>query len=213
MASEDFESTLANDVRRMALAGASDEVLQAFIDCRRRGDTDHAERVLNQSQQQSRPPRPALTPVEKLRVASLRQVVNAVDSSTLYSFIGIIWPITDEIPLDKRQLRRRHRAEPGACRAGAPAGQGREGCLSFTSQVICMVATRKRRRTWLRENRLRLARRVQQVRALLASLPSSSQNQFLYCAKASLAGLTPVKALRRGLVASVMTAAHGYLER
>ena len=30
-------------------------------------------------------------------MASLRQVVNAVDSSTLYSFIGIIWPITDEI--------------------------------------------------------------------------------------------------------------------
>ena len=97
MASEDLESTLANDVRRMALAGASDKVLQAFIDCRRRGDTDYAERILNQTQQQSRPPRPALTPVEKLRVASLRQVVNAVDSSTLYSFIGIIWPITDEI--------------------------------------------------------------------------------------------------------------------
>jgi hypothetical protein len=76
-----------------------------------------------------------------------------------------------------------------------------------------MVATRKRRRTWQRENRLRLASRVRQVRALLGSLPSSSQNQFLYCAKASLAGLTPVQALRRGLVASVMTAAHGYLER
>jgi hypothetical protein len=39
------------------------------------------------------------------------------------------------------------------------------------------------------------------------------QCSILYCAKASLAGLTPVQALRRGLVASVMTAAHGYLER
>ena len=97
MASEDLESTLANDVRRMALAGASDDVLQAFIDCRRRGDTDHAERILNQSQQQNRALRPALTPLEKLRVAALRPVVNAVDSSTLYSYVGLIWPVTEQI--------------------------------------------------------------------------------------------------------------------
>jgi hypothetical protein len=76
-----------------------------------------------------------------------------------------------------------------------------------------MVAMRKRRRVWQCENRLRLASRVQEVRALLASLPSGSQNQFLHCPKASLAGLTPAQALRRGLVASVMTAAHGYLGR
>jgi hypothetical protein len=76
-----------------------------------------------------------------------------------------------------------------------------------------MVALRKRRRLWRRENRFRLASRVQVVRALLAPLPHGSQNQFLHSPKASLAGLTPIQALRRGLVASVMTAAHGYLER
>jgi hypothetical protein len=97
MTSEDFESSLANEVRRMAMAGVSDDVLREFIDARRRGDTDHAECMLKQAQQQSRPPRPALTPVEKLRVAALRPVANAVDSSTLYSYIGIIWPITNEI--------------------------------------------------------------------------------------------------------------------
>lgn len=79
------------------MAGATDDVLQAFIDSRRRGDSDHAECMLKQAQQQCRSPRPALTPVEKLRVAALRPVVNAIDSSTLYSYIGIIWPITEEI--------------------------------------------------------------------------------------------------------------------
>lgn len=76
-----------------------------------------------------------------------------------------------------------------------------------------MVALRKRRRVWQRENRLQLANRLQDVRVLLASLPRGSQNQFLHSPKASLLGLTPVEALRRGLVASVMKAAHGYLER
>jgi len=76
-----------------------------------------------------------------------------------------------------------------------------------------MVAMRKRRRIWQLENRLRLASRLHEVRVLLASLPRGSQNQFLHLPKASLVGLTPVQALRRGLVASVMTAACGYLER
>jgi hypothetical protein len=97
MASDDLESSVVSDVRRMALAGASDDVLQAFIDSRRRGNTDHAESLLKQAQQQSRQPRPALTPVEKLFAAALRPVVNSVDSSTLHSYIVIIWPIAEEI--------------------------------------------------------------------------------------------------------------------
>lgn len=97
MGFDDIDSSVVNGVRRMALAGATDDMLQAFIDSWRRGDSDHAECMLKQAQQQNRPPRPALTPVEKLRAAALRPVVNAIDSSTLYSYIGIIWPITEEI--------------------------------------------------------------------------------------------------------------------
>ena len=52
-----------------------------------------------------------------------------------------------------------------------------------------------------------------EVRKLLAPLPIGSQDQFLNFPKGSLSGLTPVQALRRGLVARVMTAARGHLER
>ncbi|MCK6372755.1 MAG: hypothetical protein L6Q69_01475 [Zoogloea sp.] len=47
----------------------------------------------------------------------------------------------------------------------------------------------------------------------MSPLAFGSQEQFLRSHKASLSGLTPVQALRRGLVASVMTAARGFLER
>jgi hypothetical protein len=62
-------------------------------------------------------------------------------------------------------------------------------------------------------NQRQLARRILKVRALLAALPRSGQNQFLYSPTASLAALTLIQALRRGLVASVMTAARGCPER
>lgn len=97
MASDDWVASIANDVRRMGLAGTSEDVLQAFIDSRRRGDNERAESILSLSLQQVHPPRPAMTSVDKLRVAALRPVVNAIDSSTLYSYIGIVWPITEEI--------------------------------------------------------------------------------------------------------------------
>lgn len=76
-----------------------------------------------------------------------------------------------------------------------------------------MPSTRRTRRLHRRQNSRLLARRVLKVRALLSSLPRGSQDQFLLLPKGSLAGLTPVQALRRGLVASVITAARGYLER
>ena len=40
MTSDDWVAGIADDVRRLALAGVSDGVLQAFIDARRRGDTE-----------------------------------------------------------------------------------------------------------------------------------------------------------------------------
>ena len=76
-----------------------------------------------------------------------------------------------------------------------------------------MPSTRRTRRLHQRQNSRLLARRVLKVRALLSSLPRGSQDQFLVFPKGSLAGLTPVQALRRGLVANVMIAARGYLER
>ena len=76
-----------------------------------------------------------------------------------------------------------------------------------------MGFARKRRRAQWLQNRCQLQQRIQCVRALLSSLPASSQNQFLFSGKGSLAGLTPVQALRRGLVSKVMNSAAGFLER
>jgi hypothetical protein len=76
-----------------------------------------------------------------------------------------------------------------------------------------MQFMRKRRRhRWIQNGRL-LASRIAKLRVLLSPLAFGSQEQFLRSPKASLSGLTPVQALRRGLVASVMTAARGFLER
>ena len=71
---------------------------------------------------------------------------------------------------------------------------------------------KRRRRRWIQNGQL-LASRIAKLRVLLSPLAFGSQEQFLRSPKASLSGLTPVQALRRGLVASVMTAARGFLER
>lgn len=71
---------------------------------------------------------------------------------------------------------------------------------------------KRRRRRWIQNSQL-LASRIAKLRVLLSPLALGSQEQFLRSPKASLSGLTPVQALRRGLVAGVMTAARGFLER
>lgn len=71
---------------------------------------------------------------------------------------------------------------------------------------------KRRRRRWIQNSRL-LASLIAKLRVLLSPLALGSQEQFLRSPKASQSGLTPVQALRRGLVASVMTAARGFLER
>lgn len=76
-----------------------------------------------------------------------------------------------------------------------------------------MGSVRKRQRVQRLQNRCQLQQRIQCVRALLSSLPTSSQNQFLFSGKGSLAGLTPVQALRRGLISKVMNSAAGFVER
>lgn len=63
------------------------------------------------------------------------------------------------------------------------------------------------------QNCRRLPQRIRDIRELLSSLPVGSQDQFLFQPKASLAGLTPIQALRRGLVAAVRTAALGHRDR
>ena len=82
-----------------------------------------------------------------------------------------------------------------------------------TQPAFTMPFMRKRHRTQWLQNRRALAERFIEVWKLFSPLPIGSQNQFLHFPKGSLSGLTPVQALRRGLVARVMTAAHGHLER
>ena len=82
-----------------------------------------------------------------------------------------------------------------------------------TQPAFTMPFMRKRHRTQWLQNRRALAHRLMEVRKLLSPLPIGSQNQFLHFPKGRLSGLTPVQALRRGLVTRVMTAARGHLER
>lgn len=72
-----------------------------------------------------------------------------------------------------------------------------------------MRSIRQRRCLRWRENCRSLQHRIRNIRELLSSLPAGSQDQFLFQPKASLAGLTPIQALRRGCVAEVKTAALG----
>lgn len=51
------------------------------------------------------------------------------------------------------------------------------------------------------------------VRELLGDLPIGSRLQFYQQPKGSLAGLTPIQALRAGKVAAVKRAAEGFRER
>lgn len=90
---------IEGDLRRMALAGASDDSLQSFIDARRGGDIDLASTLLAMAQEAPAPPF-ALTPLQRLRVAALRPLVNSLDAQALYSYIRILWPLTDQIVRD-----------------------------------------------------------------------------------------------------------------
>lgn len=106
------------------------------------------------------------------------------------------------------------------CIREAPGPMARLRCTEpFTPRgspalpAFTMPFMRKRHRTRWLQNRRALAHRLMEVRKRLAPLPIGSQNQFLNFPKGSLSGLTPVQALRRGLVTRVMTAARGHLER
>lgn len=56
-------------------------------------------------------------------------------------------------------------------------------------------------------------RALYRVSRRLRGLPGGSKLQFFVCPKASLIGLTPLEALRHGLLASVLRAAEGFAER
>lgn len=81
-----------DDLRPMALAGGSDEVLRLFIDARRCGHIELANRLLIRCQTPSGPAS-ALTELQRLRVAALRHAVNSLDAQALYSHFCFLWLI------------------------------------------------------------------------------------------------------------------------
>lgn len=99
MMSDKWPAGIEDDLRRMALAGATDEELQFFIDARRRGDTGLANRLITLAHEARAHP-VVLTHLQRLRVAALRPVVNSLDAHALYSYIRILWPLTDQIVRD-----------------------------------------------------------------------------------------------------------------
>ena len=79
-------------------------MIESFVRARRSGDTAHADRFLRAtptptSLQQTELPLPQELAValEKLRVATLRPVVNRLDTATLYAYFEIILSITDQV--------------------------------------------------------------------------------------------------------------------
>lgn len=94
-------AAIESDLRRMALSGASDDSLRSFIDARRSGDIDLAKRLLSVAHDAPASP-VALTPLERLRVAALKPLVNTLDAHMLYSYIRIVWPLTDQFVRDHR---------------------------------------------------------------------------------------------------------------
>lgn len=96
MTSDAWRIGIEDDLRRMALAGATDDQLQCFVDARRRGDSGLADRLMSLAQE-SRADPVALTPLQRLRVAALRPLVNSLEAHALYFYIGILWPLTDKL--------------------------------------------------------------------------------------------------------------------
>ena len=99
MMSDKWPVGIEDDLRRMALAGATDEELQLFIDARRRGDTGLANRLMSLAQEAPAHP-VALTHLQRLRVAALKPVVNSLEAHSLYAYIGILWPLSDKLAQD-----------------------------------------------------------------------------------------------------------------
>jgi hypothetical protein len=99
MTSDVRKVVIEDDLRRMALAGATDDELQSFVDARRRGDTELVDRLMSLAHVAPADP-VALTPLQRLRVAALRPLVNSLDAHALYAYIGVLWPLTDQLVQD-----------------------------------------------------------------------------------------------------------------
>lgn len=103
MTSDAWKVGIEDDLRRMALAGASDDQLRCFVDARRRGDIGLADRLMSLAQKTPADP-VALTPLQRLRVAALRPLVNSLEAHALYAYIGILWPLTEKLVREHQDL-------------------------------------------------------------------------------------------------------------
>lgn len=81
------------------------------------------------------------------------------------------------------------------------------------ARIFCVdVAGERRYPTFFADDSYR-RRDLHQVSRRLGGLPGGSKLQFFIRPKASLGGITPLEALRRGALANVLRAADGFAER
>ena len=102
-ASEDWVSGISESLRGLAAAGADDEELGQFIQARKVGDSDLANRILRTQ----RPPTMARGVsdlggsfdgvLNQLRVAALKPVVNKMDARVLHLYVQYMWHVSEQI--------------------------------------------------------------------------------------------------------------------
>lgn len=105
-------SGIAAALRQMLAAGAEDEVIESFIKARQSGDTHHADHLpcttpqleSHQPMALGLPPELAIA-LERLRIATLRPVVNRLDAATLLIYVEIILSITDQVVRSEQDHR------------------------------------------------------------------------------------------------------------
>ena len=109
---DDWVSGIAIALRQMLAAGAADDVIESFINARRSGHTLQADHLpcttpqlpSHQPTALGLPPELAIA-LERLRIATLRPVVNRLDPATLFMYVEIILSITDQVVRSEQDHR------------------------------------------------------------------------------------------------------------
>lgn len=109
---DDWVSGIVVALRQMLAEGAEDEMIESFINARRPGDADHPDHLPCTPPQLASPQQMALglppdlaIALERLRIATLRPVVNRLDAVTLRAYIEIILSITDHVVRSEQDHR------------------------------------------------------------------------------------------------------------
>jgi hypothetical protein len=107
-APEDWATGVSHPLFQLAAAGADDQELEQFLDARKRGDTERAARILSAPRQPRDPPPSSDLGAElddvlrRVRIASLREVVNDIDIQLLQRYMELVWHLSKAVVIALR---------------------------------------------------------------------------------------------------------------